>query len=100
MAERRPDRIRVLVVGAGIIGPICGWALAESGDRVARLVRSCRGSVLCDGLTLDILDRRKGHERNFRELYGLSSLGTLALKTPSKRGATVVFSPERFKALL
>jgi 2-dehydropantoate 2-reductase len=50
--------MRVLVVGAGIIGSIYGWALAESGHHIVHLVRSGKASALRDGLTLDMLDRR------------------------------------------
>jgi 2-dehydropantoate 2-reductase len=70
--------MRVLVVGAGIIGSIYGWALAESGHHVVHLVRSGRASGLHDGLTLDMLDRRKGHKRNFRLLYRLHAVETLS----------------------
>jgi 2-dehydropantoate 2-reductase len=61
--------MHVLVVGAGIIGSIYGWALAESGHYVVHLVRSGRAGAFRDGLPLDVFDRRKGHERNFRGLY-------------------------------
>ena len=58
--------MNILVVGAGIIGSVYGWALAESGNHVVHLVRSGRAAAFRDGLTLDVLDRRKGHKRNFR----------------------------------
>jgi 2-dehydropantoate 2-reductase len=61
--------MRVLVIGAGIVGSIYGWALAQSGHRVVHLVRSGKASALRGGLTLDMFDRRKGHKRNFRGLY-------------------------------
>jgi len=51
----------VLVVGAGIIGSIYGWALAQSGHDVVHFVRSGRAAVLHGGLMLDVFDRRKGH---------------------------------------
>jgi len=70
--------MHVLVVGSGIIGTIYGWALAESGHHVVHLVRSGRASALREGLTLDMFDRRKGHKRNFRGLYGLNALETLS----------------------
>jgi len=53
------DLMRVLVVGAGVIGSIHGWALAESGHQVIHLVRSGRAATLRDGMRLDICDRRK-----------------------------------------
>ncbi|HXY10692.1 MAG TPA: 2-dehydropantoate 2-reductase N-terminal domain-containing protein [Terriglobales bacterium] len=74
--------MRVLVVGAGIIGSIYGWALAKSGHQVVHLVRSGRASKLRDGLTLDIFDRRKRHKRNFRGLYRLNAVETLSPTDP------------------
>jgi len=77
--------MRVLVVGAGIIGSIYGWALAESGHQVVHLVRSGRAATFRDGMTLDLFDRRKGHKRNFSGRYKpdavetLSSTGTFEL---------------------
>jgi ketopantoate reductase len=65
--------MRVLVVGAGIIGSIYGWALAESGHEVVHLLRSGRAATLHDGMTLDVFDRRKGHKRNFFGLYRLDA---------------------------
>jgi len=70
--------MHVLVVGAGIIGTISGWALAEGGHHVVHLVRSGRASALREGLTLDMFDRRKEHKRNFRGLYRLNAVETLS----------------------
>ncbi len=70
--------MQVLVVGAGIIGSIYGWTLAESGHHVVHLVRSGRSAALRDGLPLDMFDRRKGHKRNFRGLYRLNAVETLS----------------------
>jgi len=70
--------MQVLVVGVGIIGSIYGWALAESGHHVVHLVRSGRAAALHDGLMLDMLDRRKGHKRNFRGLYRVNAIEMLS----------------------
>jgi 2-dehydropantoate 2-reductase len=70
--------MHVLVTGAGIIGSIYGWAVAESGHEVVHLVRSGRAAILHDGMTLDVFDRRKGHKRNFRGLYKLDAVETLS----------------------
>ena len=70
--------MRVLVVGAGIIGSIYGWALAESGHHVVHLVRSGRAAALGDGVKLDVLDRRKGHNRHFYGLYKLVAAQALS----------------------
>ena len=70
--------MRVLVSGAGIIGSIYGWALAEGGHHVVHLVRSGRADAFRDGLPLDVFDRRKGHKRNFCGLYKLDAVETLS----------------------
>ena len=70
--------MRVLVIGAGIIGSIYGWALSEAGHHVMHLVRSGRAAALRDGLPLDMFDRRKGHKRNSRSLYRLNAVETLS----------------------
>jgi ketopantoate reductase len=70
--------MRVLVVGAGIIGSTYGWALAESGHQVVHLVRSGRANALREGMRLDVLDLRKGHKRNFHGLYKLDAVETLS----------------------
>ena len=73
--------MRVLIVGAGIIGSIYGWALAEGGHQVVHLVRSGRAAALRDGVPLDMFDRRKGHKghkRNFHGLYKLDAVETLS----------------------
>ena len=57
--------MRVLVIGAGIIGSIYGWALRDSGDDVVHLVRCGRAAALRDGLTVNMLDLRKGRKRHF-----------------------------------
>jgi len=70
--------MRVLVVGAGIIGSIYGWALAESGHEVVHLVRSGRAAILRDGIKLDVFDRCKGDKRNFCGLYKLGAVETMS----------------------
>jgi len=70
--------MRVLVIGAGIIGSIYGWALAEGGHHVVHLVRPGRAATLRAGLAIDLYDRRKGRERNFRGLYRLNAEETLS----------------------
>ena len=67
-----------LIVGAGIAGTIYGWARTENGSHVVHLVRSGRASALCDGVVVDLLDRRKGRKRNYRGLYKLKVVETLS----------------------
>jgi len=66
------------MVGAGIVGTIYGWALAESGHHVVHLMRAGRAAALRDGLALDVFDRRKGRKRDFRGLYKLNVVEMLS----------------------
>ncbi len=74
--------MRVLIIGAGIVGSIYGWALAQNGHNVVHLVRSGRASGLSEGLMVDITDRRKAHKGNFRGLYRLTAIETLSPADP------------------
>lgn len=55
--------MKTLVVGTGIIGTIYGWALAEAGVDVTHYVRRGKSAAFKDGVMLDLLDERKGHEK-------------------------------------
>jgi 2-dehydropantoate 2-reductase len=88
--------MRVLVVGAGIIGSVYGWALAESGHHVVHLVRPGRADSLREGLPLDVFDRRKGRKRNFCGLYRLDVLETL----PPTETFELVIVPVKHYALI
>lgn len=52
--------MNVLVVGAGTVGTMYGWALAESGHHVVHLVRSGEAAALGNGLLISLFDKRKG----------------------------------------
>lgn len=55
--------MKTLIVGAGIIGTIYGWALSEAGIDVTHLVRKGKKAQFENGVQLDILDERKRHQR-------------------------------------
>ncbi len=57
--------MKTLIVGAGIIGTIFGWALAEAGHEVTHLVRPGKAGKYQDGFEIDMYDVRKGHQKNF-----------------------------------
>jgi 2-dehydropantoate 2-reductase len=65
--------MRVLVIGAGIIGAVYGWALSDCGHDVVHLVRHGRSAALLDGLPVDMLDLRKGHKRRVHGVYKLAA---------------------------
>jgi 2-dehydropantoate 2-reductase len=70
--------MKTLIVGTGIIGVIYGWALSEAGVDVTHFVRQGRRAQFKDGITLDILDERKGHPKKQVVKYDLKCVETVA----------------------
>jgi 2-dehydropantoate 2-reductase len=52
--------MKTLIVGTGVIGVIYGWALSEAGADVTHFVRAGKADQFPEGVTLDLLDERKG----------------------------------------
>lgn len=61
--------MRVLIVGAGIIGTIYGWAISEAGHDVTHFVRTGKAAGLNNGIFMDVLDNRKEHKKQFVGIY-------------------------------
>jgi len=61
--------MKVLIIGAGVIGTIYGWALAKTGHQVVHLVRPGRNKKLENGIVMDMYDRRDGKNRFTKDLY-------------------------------
>ena len=57
--------MKILIVGAGIIGTTYGWAFAGAGHEVIHLVRPGKAAKFADGFAIDMYDVRKGHKRDF-----------------------------------
>jgi ketopantoate reductase len=55
--------MKVLIVGTGVIGTIYGWPLHEAGIDVTHLVGKGKSQNYSDGVTIDILDERKGYKK-------------------------------------
>jgi len=70
--------MKTLIVGTGIIGVIYGWALAEADVNVTHFVRKGRKEQFKDGVTLDLLDERKGHIKNNVARYALKCVEEIA----------------------
>ncbi len=70
--------MKILIVGTGIIGVIYGWALSEAGVNVTHFVRKGRKERFKGGVTLDLLDERKGHPKNNTTKYQLKCVEELA----------------------
>jgi 2-dehydropantoate 2-reductase len=69
--------MKILVVGAGIIGTIYGWAFAEAGHEVIHLVRPGKSAGFRTGFKIDMYDTRKGHKRDFFGHYAIRVTETL-----------------------
>lgn len=63
--------MKTLIVGTGVIGIIYGWALTEAGVDVTHFVRKGKKDKFKDGVTLALLDERKGHPKNNVAKYAL-----------------------------
>ena len=57
--------MKILIVGAGIIGSIYGWAFSEAGHDITHLVRPGKAVQYKDGFKIDMYDTRKGHKKDF-----------------------------------
>ncbi len=66
--------MKILIIGAGIIGSLYGWALSSASHEVQHLVRCGRAEKLKRGIPLDILDKRKGHPRRFKGVYAVQAI--------------------------
>lgn len=71
--------MKTLIVGAGIIGSIYGWALSRAGCDVTHFVRPGKGQLLTKGILIDMLDNRKGYARQYTDHYALQVTEALSL---------------------
>jgi ketopantoate reductase len=79
--------MKTLIVGTGVIGVIYGWALSEAGVDVTHFVRKGKTGQFKDGVTLDLLDERKGHPKNNTAQYRLKCVEELV---PSDRYEIII----------
>jgi 2-dehydropantoate 2-reductase len=70
--------MKILIVGAGIIGVIYGWALSEAGADVTHFVRPGRKGRFPDGVTLDLLDERAGLPPHALHRYPIRLVETIS----------------------
>lgn len=88
--------MKTLIIGAGIIGSIYGWAFAQAGHEVTHLVRPGKAAKFSEGIEIDMYDVRKGHKRDFLGHYAIRVTETL---TPSD-GYDLVIVPTKHYHLL
>jgi len=86
--------MKILVTGAGIIGTIYGWALAQAGHDVVHFVRPGKAARFGRGVPMDVYDRRKGHKRYFRGEYAIKVTETIS---PSDQYDLVIVPTKHFQ---
>jgi ketopantoate reductase len=69
--------MKTLIIGAGIIGSIYGWALSEGGHDVTHFVRKGKAAQFANGMQIDMLENRKG-KKNFIGEYAIKVTETLS----------------------
>jgi 2-dehydropantoate 2-reductase len=86
--------VKILVTGAGIIGTIYGWALAQGGLSVTHLVRPGKAARFGGGAAVDVYDRRKWFKRHYRGRYSLQVTEAIA---PSDRYELVIVPTKHYQ---
>jgi 2-dehydropantoate 2-reductase len=87
--------MKVLIVGAGIIGSIFGWALTEGGHDVTHFVRKGKAAQFVNGIPVDMLENRKG-KKNFIGKYNIKVTETLG---PSDEYELVIVPTKPYQVL-
>lgn len=88
--------MKIMIVGAGIIGTIYGWAFAEAGHDVTHLVRTGRAAQFKDGIKVDMYDVRKGHKRDYLGHYPIR----VTESVPATSGFDLVIVPTKHYHLI
>jgi 2-dehydropantoate 2-reductase len=70
--------MKTLIVGTGVIGVIYGWALHQAGNDVTHFVRPGKGGQFPNGVSLDLLDERKGYPPKAIYPYSIRCVETIA----------------------
>jgi 2-dehydropantoate 2-reductase len=70
--------MKTLIVGFGVIGVIYGWALQQAGVDVTHFVRPGKKDQFSNGVTLDLLDERKGYPPKSMQQYPIRCVDTIS----------------------
>ena len=70
--------MKTLIVGAGVIGVIYGWALQKAGAEVTHFVRPGMAGQFPKGVTLDLLDERKGYPPTSIQHYPIRCVDSIS----------------------
>ncbi|MCI0494315.1 hypothetical protein L0Z72_04845 [candidate division KSB1 bacterium] len=84
-----------LIVGAGVIGTIYGWALKSAGLSITHLVRKGKENNFLDGVTIDVLDERKGYKKYNKTTYPIKVIE----KLDKNSGFDLVIVPTNYTRL-
>jgi 2-dehydropantoate 2-reductase len=66
--------VHILIVGAGIIGSIYGWALSAGGNSVTHLVRRGKAPALASGIPIDMFDKRRHRPKHLIGRYPIRTI--------------------------
>jgi 2-dehydropantoate 2-reductase len=75
--KKRRRNMKTLIMGAGVIGTIYGWALAEAGVDVTHYLRPGKKVEDIHVVKLDILDERKGHKPDNLTQYAMHCVDSI-----------------------
>ncbi len=70
--------MKTLIVGTGVIGVLYGWALQKAGAEVTHFVRPGKSGRFPKGITLDLLDERKGHPPKSIQQYPIHCVDSIS----------------------
>ncbi len=88
-----PAKMKVLIIGRGVVGTIYGWALSNAGIDVTHVVRK-EGLPVTD--TLDLLDLRTGHPKHARVTYAPKTVRQI---DPSDGFDLVIVATKHYQAV-
>ena len=87
--------MKILMVGAGIIGSIYGWALAQAKHEVVHLVRPGKSKQFAPGIAIDMLDNRK----RYKSFVGRYALQTTEQLKPTDNFDLVIVPTKPYQLL-
>lgn len=70
--------MKTLIVGTGVIGILYGWVLQKAGAEVTHFVRPGRAGQFSKGVTLDLLDERKGYQPKSIQHYPIRCVDSIS----------------------
>jgi 2-dehydropantoate 2-reductase len=70
--------MKILVIGAGVIGTLYGWAARQNGNEVVHLLRPGRAERFCNGVQFDFYDQRTSRASRGQFVYPLQTSESLA----------------------